>query len=57
MSLLVRSEILGRFVSPFNTGEKYSCDNTDNLPQVIQMKISEKPKTFCQFFFADLEYT
>ena len=34
---------------------EYSRSNRENLPLPIQMQLSEKPKTFCQFFIAFLE--
>ena len=42
----------------FNTltvNYEYSRRNRENLPLPIQMQLSEKPKTFCQFFIAFLE--
>ena len=48
-SPLVRSEILGRFVSTLKTFGKYSRHITDNLIQLIQIEISEKPQTFYKF--------
>ena len=36
---------------------EYSCSNWENLPLPIQMHLSEKPKTFCQFFIAFLKFT
>ena len=52
MSLLVISEILGLFVNPMSTYDKYSLPNRDNLPQPIQMHVSKRGKTFSQFFAA-----
>ena len=46
------------FVHEFNTltaNYEYSRSNRENLPLPIQMKLSEKPKNFCQFFIAFLE--
>ena len=46
--------------SAFNTltaNYEYSCSNRENLQLPIQMQLSEKPKTFCQFFIAFLEST
>ena len=42
----------------FNTltvNYEYSRRNRENLPLPIQMQLSEKPKTFCQFSIAFLE--
>ena len=36
---------------------EYSRSNRENLPLPVQMQLSEKPKTFCQFFIAFLEST
>ena len=33
----------------------YSRSNRENLPLPIQMQLSEKPKTFFEFFIAFLE--
>ena len=36
---------------------KYSCIKRDSLLLPIQMKLSEKPKTFCGMFLAFSEFT
>ena len=39
-------------LNPFNTltaNYEYSCSNTENLPLPIEMQLSEKPNTSCQF--------
>ena len=36
---------------------KHSRSNRKNLPLPIQMQLSRKSKTFCQFFIAFLEST
>ena len=46
ISLLVISEILGLFADTFTADGKYSLDNKENLPQPIQMQLSNKQKTF-----------
>ena len=35
--------------------DEYYMLNTDNLPQPIQMQLSQKEKTFSEFFFAFLK--
>ena len=48
------------FILLFNTftaNYEYSCSNTENLPLPIEIQLSEKPKTFCQFSIAFLEST
>ena len=37
-------------------GEKYPVLNRDNLTIPIQMQLSQKPNTFCQFFAAFLKF-
>ena len=37
-SLLVGSEILGLFVNTLTATDKYSCHNSKNSPQLIQMQ-------------------
>ena len=49
-SLLVRSEILRLFVNTFTTDDKYSRDERQNLPELIQMQLPRKSKTFKQIF-------
>ena len=51
-SLLVRSEILRLFVNTFTTDDKYSRDRDErqNLPELIQMQLPRKSKTFKQIF-------
>ena len=50
MTLLVISEILGLFVSTLNADDKYSLRNSNNLPQPIQMQLSNQKKKFPQAF-------
>ena len=47
-------------VRPFNTltaNYEYSRSNTETLPLPVQMQLSEKLKTFTQFFIAIFETT
>ena len=46
--------MLGLLVNPFAGDEKYPLLNRDNLTIPIQMKISQKQKTFAEFFLAFL---
>ena len=48
-------EILRLFVNRLNADEKYFLLNRDNLTQTIQALLSEKQKTFSQFFSAFLK--
>ena len=48
--LLVICKILGLFVNTLTTDDKYSLLKKDNLTQRIQMQLSEKQKTFSEFF-------
>ena len=48
--LLVICKILGLFVNTLTTDDKYSLLKKDNLTQTIQMQLSEKQKTFSEFF-------
>ena len=51
MSLLVIHKILRLFVHTLTVNDKDYLLNRGNLTQPIQMKLSEKQKTFSQFFF------
>ena len=42
MSILLICDILGLFVNTLTTDDKYSLHNRTNLPQPIQMGLSEK---------------
>ena len=55
--MLVLSKILGLFVNTLTDDEKYSLLYTDNLTQPIQILLSQKRKTFSQFFAAFLKPT
>ena len=48
-------EILRLFVNRLNADEKCFLLNRDNLMQTIQALLSEKQKTFSQFFSAFLK--
>ena len=45
-------KILSLFVNTLTVDEKHYHLNRDNLTQPIQMQLSEKQKTFHEFFFA-----
>ena len=49
MSPLVLDEILGVFVKTLTSDDKYPVQYCQNLGLPIQMKLSEKGKTFSQF--------
>ena len=57
MTLLVISEILGLFVSTLNADDKYSLRNSNNLPQPIQMQLSNQKKNFPKRFAPFLRST
>ena len=50
--LLVTSKISRLFPNTLSADSKYSLLNRDNLIQPIQMQLSQKQKTFSQFFSA-----
>ena len=54
-SLLVTWKISRLFPKTLSADGKYSLLNRDNLTQSIQMQLSGKQKTFCQFFCAFLK--
>ena len=56
MSPLVLREIVGVFVITLTADEKYPVQDAENLSIPIQMQLSEKPKSFSQFFVPLLEY-
>ena len=49
-SLLLTCQILGLLVNTLAADEKYPVLNTDNLTIPIQMQLSQKEKTFSEFF-------
>ena len=54
-SLFLTCQILGLLVNTLAADEKYPVPNRDNLTIAIQMELSEKQKTFSQFFAAFLK--
>ena len=50
ISSLVLGEILGVFVNTFTADVKYPVQGCENLQVPIQMQLSEKGKTFSEFF-------
>ena len=50
-------EILGVFLNTLAAHAKYPVQDWNNLQPPIQMQLSEKRKTFSQFFVPFLEYT
>ena len=50
--MLVLCKILGLFVNTLPDDDKYSLLYRDNLTQQIQILLSQKRKTFSQFFSA-----
>ena len=49
------NKILRLFVDTLTVNDKQDLLNRDNLTQPIQMQLSEKQKTFSEFFFAFLK--
>ena len=56
-SLLSTCKILWLLVNTLATDEKYPVLNRENLTIPIQMQLSQKQKTFSQFFAAFLKST
>ena len=54
-SLLVIHKILGVFANTLTVNDKHYLLNRDNLTQPIQIQLSQKQKTFSEFFFAFLK--
>ena len=54
-SLLLRWKTLGLLVNTLADDEKYPVLNRDNLTIPIQMELSQKQKTFSEFFAAFLK--
>ena len=44
-------KVLTLFLTTLTVDEEYYLLNRDNLTQTIQMQLSQKQKTFSQFFF------
>ena len=55
MSLLVIHKIRRLFVNTLTVNDKHYVLNRDNLTQQIQMQLSQKQKTACEFFLAFLK--
>ena len=55
--MLVLCKILGLFVNTLTDDDKYCLLYRDNLTQPIQILLSEKQKTFSEFFSPFLKYT
>ena len=55
--MLVLCKILGLFVNTLSEDDKYCLLCKDNLLQPIQILLSQKQKTFSQFFSAFLKST
>ena len=53
--LLVICKISRLFPNTLGADGKYSLLNRDNLTKAIQMQLSGKQKTFCEFFCAFLK--
>ena len=49
MSLLVVCERFGLLVDTMTANEKYALCNSENFLQQIQMQLSKKQKTFCEY--------
>ena len=56
-SLFFTTQILGLLVNTLAADEKYPVLNRDNLTIPIQMQLSQKQKTFSEFFAAFLKFT
>ena len=54
-SLLVIHKILRLFVNTLTVDEKRYLLTRDNLTQTIQIQLSQKQKTFFEFFFGFLK--
>ena len=48
--------MLRLFVNALTANDRYSGSNMQNLPQQFQTPLSQKQKTFSQFFVAFLKY-
>ena len=55
--MLVLGKILGLFVNTLSEDDRYCLLYKDNLLQPIQILLSQKQKTFSQFFSAFLKST
>ena len=55
--MFLTGQIVGLLVNTFPADENYTVLNRDNLTIPIQMQLSQKQKTFSQFFAAFLKST
>ena len=55
MSSLVLGEMSSVFVNTLTADGKYPVQSCENLQLPIQMQLSEKPKTFSEFFVLFVE--
>ena len=53
--MLLLRKVLGLFVNTLTEDDKYSLLYRDNLKQLIQILLSQKEKTFSEFFSAFLK--
>ena len=49
--------MLTLFFNTLTTDDKHYLHNTDKLTEPIRMQLSQKQKTFSEFFLAFLNYT
>ena len=49
---LTNRKFLRMFVNTFTADDKYSLLNRDNLTQAVEMQLSQKQKTFSEYFSA-----
>ena len=56
MPLLMICEPVGLFLKILTVNDKYSLCNGENLHQPIQMELSQKQKTYSQFFAQFLKF-
>ena len=56
MSLLVICERLGLSVDTLTANDKYLLRNSENFSELIEMQLSEKQKTFCEYFAPFLKF-
>ena len=56
-SFVLTCQFLGVLVNTLATDEKYPVLNRDNLTISIQIQLSQKQKTFSQFFAVFLKFT
>ena len=57
MSPAVLGEILGVFLNILTSNGKYTVQDVENLQLSIEIQLSEKRKTFSQFFVLVVEST